>query len=129
MHIMKNDLLSAVAIQSCAADHRRVNSEHHQTPYSADMFPPHPRVSVARQTPIKHGLRLIWALTQVVAIDVYRAPNPTHPKCHSSTPRLTSHSIRVPDNAFQSLSSPSAASAGWIPGNVFFSNNSGDTPR
>jgi hypothetical protein len=31
--------------------------------------------------------------------------------------------------AFQSPSSPSDASAGWIPGNVFCSNNSGDTPR
>jgi hypothetical protein len=38
----ENALLSAVAIPSCAADHRGVNSEHHPTPDSADMYCPYP---------------------------------------------------------------------------------------
>ena len=39
----ESNLLSAVATQSCAADHGRVNSEHHDTPDSANMFLPHAR--------------------------------------------------------------------------------------
>jgi hypothetical protein len=59
--------------------------------------------SVARQTPIKHSLKLIWALTQVIAMDVHRALNPTQSRCQSSTPHLNFHSIRVPDKNSKSL--------------------------